>query len=87
MYKLFYEKRVFKDLDKIPNKDLGKIIIVFNRLAENPRPHGSKKLSAKQDLYRVRQGDYRIVYMINDQDKKISIILVRHRKNVYRELP
>jgi mRNA interferase RelE/StbE len=86
MYRLNYEKRVFKDLDRIPNTDVEKIVEVFKELAINPHPAGSKKLSSKEALYRVRQGDYRIIYATNHKDKEISIILVAHRKESYRRL-
>lgn len=84
MYLLIYEKRVLKDLNKIPNIDVERITGVFKELSLNPTPIGCKKLSGKPDLFRVRQGDYRIVYTIDHKEKTIRIILVRHRKEAYR---
>jgi len=86
MYQVLYEKRVLKDLDKIPNQDVERILNVFAVLSSNPYPQGSKKLSGKLNLYRVRQGNYRIVYAVVHKEKEIRIILVRHRKEVYRDL-
>lgn len=86
MYKLSYEKRVFKDLDKIPNLAVERILEVFRELLINPHPVGSKKLSGKEALYRIRQGDYRVVYMVDHKAKEIKIILVAHRKESYRQL-
>jgi len=86
MYRVIYEKRVCKDLDKIPSIDVIKILKVFDELSINPIFPGTKKLTAKSSLYRVRQGDYRIVYTISHRDKEVRIILVRHRKDVYRGL-
>ena len=86
MYRLSYEKRVFKDLDKIPNSNIERIIEVFKELPLNPHPLGSKKLSGKEPLYRIRQGDYRIVYTVDHKDKEIKVILVAHRKESYRHL-
>jgi len=86
MYQVLYEKRVLKDLDKIPNQDAERILNVFEALSSNPYPQGSKKLSGKLNLYRVRQGNYRIVYVVVHKEKEIRIILVRHRKEVYRDL-
>lgn len=86
MYRILYEKRVCKDLDKIPDSDVIKILKVFNDLSVNPIQINTKKLSGKSGLYRIRQGDYRIVYAINHQNREIKIILVRHRKNSYRNL-
>jgi mRNA interferase RelE/StbE len=86
MYKIVYEKRVFKDLDKIPNPDVERILESFQELSLNPHPPGSKKLSGKEVLYRVRQGDYRIVYAVDHREKVVKIILVSHRKEAYRQL-
>ena len=86
MYRIIYEKRICKDLDKISDQDVIKILEVFNELSINPTFPGTKKLSGKSGLYRVRQGDYRIVYTISHGDKEVKIILVRHRKDVYRGL-
>jgi len=86
MYRILYEKRACKDLDKIPDSDVIKILKVFNELSINPIQINTKKLSGKSGLYRIRQGDYRVVYTINYQDREIRIILVRHRKDSYRNL-
>ena len=86
MFRLVYEKRVFKDLDKIPNADVERIVNLFKKLSADPTLPGSKRLSGHAGLYRVRQGDYRIIYSIALKEKWIKIILVRHRKDVYRQL-
>lgn len=86
MYKIVYEKRVFKDLTKVPDADIRKIIEVFKELPFNPIPNGAKKLSGKIGLYRIRRGDYRIIYTIGHSKKEIRIIMVGNRKEVYRTL-
>ena len=86
MRRIVYEKKVCKDLDKIPNSDVIKILKVFSELSSNPIPPGAKKLSGKSGFYRVRQGDYRIIYNIEHDENIIKIILVRHRKSAYRNL-
>lgn len=86
MFHVSYEKRVFKDLDKIPNPDVERINDLFKALAQDPRPMNSEKLSGQPDLYRIRKGDYRIVYAIGFKEKTVKILLVRHRKDVYRRL-
>lgn len=86
MYKIVYEKRVFKDLNKIPNADVKRITDVFKELTSNPLPNGSKKLSSKINLYRIRQGDYRVIYTVEHGIKEIRIIMVGNRKEVYRIL-
>ena len=83
VYEIFFKKSVFKDFKSIPKKDLQRILERIESLAENPRLPGSKKL-AGQERYRLRQGRYRILYSIQDQELTIWIVKVGHRKNVYR---
>jgi len=84
MYSLIFERHVFKDLDKIPVKDLSKIEEAFEYLKRHPRSSVSKKLTGKPNRYRIRKGNYRIVYVIEDKTKTVKIILIRHRRDVYR---
>ena len=72
-----------KDFGRIPNMDLRRIVELIRSLSDNPRPAGVKKLSA-QERYRVRQGDYRVVYSIQDAEHTVWIVKVGHRKDVYR---
>jgi mRNA interferase RelE/StbE len=83
-YDLRFEKRVLKDLDRIPRKDLIRIDKTIHALALQPNPVGSKKLVGEENLYRVRQGDYRIVYAVDHKAGTVSIPGVRHRRDVYR---
>lgn len=82
-YKITIKKSAAKELEDIPQRYLQKVIRRIRSLAKNPRPHGSRKLSG-QEQYRVRQGDYRIVYSIEDQDLLIDIVKIGHRREVYR---
>ena len=82
-YKLFFRRSVRKDFDKIPKRDLIKILQQIEALGENPRPPGAKKLS-KLERYRLRQGTYRIIYSIQDNELTIWIVKVGHRRDVYR---
>ncbi len=83
MYRVVIESRVYKDLDKVPAADLGKIYQSVESLEADPRKLGSKKLKGYPDRYRLRQGQYRIIYSIFDAGKEVRILLVRHRKDVY----
>jgi len=67
----------------MPPKDRGRIIARIQALAEDPRPVGAEKLSG-QERYRVRQGDYRILYEIEDQILRIMVVKIGHRRDVYR---
>jgi len=82
-YKIFFKESVEKDFRSIPKKDLKKILLRIETLAKNPRPPGHEKLSS-QEKYRIRQGTYRIIYSIQDQELLVWIVKVGHRKDVYR---
>lgn len=82
-YSIFFRKSVNSDFKQIPTHDLQRILHRIFELAEDPRPHGSEKLSGLE-WYRVRQGKYRIVYSIQDDALTVWIVKVGHRKDVYR---
>jgi len=82
-YKIFFKSSVEKDLRGIPRADLKKILSKIAKLAHNPRPHGCEKL-AGHDRYRIRQGNYRVVYSIKDDELVVWVFRVAHRKDVYR---
>jgi mRNA interferase RelE/StbE len=74
--------REFRALEKSTQLRLGRRI---DSLAENPRPQGIKKLAGEADLYRLRVGDYRIIYQIRDRSLVVVIVRLGHRSDVYRE--
>ena len=82
-YKIFFKKSVQKDFDAIPKKDLKKILNRIETLTEDPRPPGCEKLTGQQ-RYRLRQGRYRILYSILDDELTIWVVKVGHRKDIYR---
>jgi mRNA interferase RelE/StbE len=82
-YKLFFKKSVQKDFDTIPKKDLRRILNRIEALKTDPRPPGCEKLTG-QERYRLRQGQYRIVYSIQDDELTVWVIKVGHRKHIYR---
>lgn len=82
-YETFFKESVWKDLRKVPKAKLKKILSRIRKLNDNPRPTGCEKLTG-QELYRIRQGKYRIVYSIQDDELTVWVIKVGHRKNVYR---
>lgn len=84
MYKLAFKKSAIKEINSLPKKIIVSVVIVIDNLAENPRPEGCVKLKGKEKLWRVRSGDYRIVYTIEDKIEIEEINRVRHRKDVYR---
>lgn len=86
MYEIVYEKRVFKDLDSIPIDSLDQVCNAIQDLKTNPFPPGHKKLKGHSSLYRIRKGNYRVIYQVVAVAKKIRIIVVGHRKEIYRHL-
>jgi mRNA interferase RelE/StbE len=83
LYKLHFRASALKELEKAPKADQIKILKRINNLALNPRPYGYKKL-VNRDEYRLRQGDYRIIYSIHDSELVVWIIQIDRRDDVYR---
>ncbi len=82
-YSIFFKESVRKDIEAIPRKELQRIMERIGLLAEEPRPVGSEKLSG-QERYRVRQGNYRIIYSIQDLEVTVWVVKIGHRREVYR---
>jgi mRNA interferase RelE/StbE len=83
-YQVIILKRVLKYLESMPKLESARVFQKIEQLATEPRPQGVKKLVGKQvDLYRVRSGDYRIIYTIDDGVKIVEILKVGHRGEVY----
>ena len=82
-YRLIVKQSVSKDLNKIRKQDVKRIIAAIQTLAKDPRPPQSKKLSG-QERYRLRQGNYRILYTIEDDKLIICVVKVSDRRDVYR---
>ena len=72
-----------KELEGVPTKDRQRIVRRIEALAEDPRPAGAEKLSG-DDKYRIRQGDYRILYEIEDARLVVTVVRVGNRREVYR---
>jgi len=83
-YSLFIKPSAAKEIEALPKRDRLRIIQRIHSLAEEPRPPGCEKLSG-EDKYRVRQGLYRILYTITDQDLIVCVVKVGHRREVYRQ--
>ncbi len=82
-YSLFLKESVRKDLESIPKNGLQRIMARIGALADDPRPAGCEMLSG-QEKYRLRQGNYRIIYSIQDAELTIWVVKVGHRREVYR---
>lgn len=84
-FRLGFKASVAKDLRQIPKHDVQSILKRIERLVDDPRPSGSEKLSG-QERYRVRQGTYRIVYEIREQELVVMVVKIGHRRDVYKFL-
>ncbi len=73
-----------KELRHLPRHEISRIHQRIVELAASPRPHGVKKVAGPEDVYRVRQGDYRIVYQVDDAKREVTVLRIRHRKDAYR---
>lgn len=82
-YKIFFHRDFEKEIKKIPKKDVIRILEVIGTLATNPYQMGSRKLSGA-DAYRIRIGAYRVVFRVEDEELKVFVLRVAHRKDVYR---
>ena len=83
VYKIFFKRSVEKDFKSIPKKDLKRILDRIETLAEDPRAPGGEKLTG-QERYRIRQGLYRVVYSIQDNELTVWVVRVGQRKDVCR---
>lgn len=82
-YELRIKREAEKEIRHLPKDDLTRVTQRIQCLTENPRPVGSEKLKGEEG-YRIRQGDYRIVYLIDDVARVVRIMRVGHRRGVYR---
>ena len=82
-YKVTFKKSVLKDLKSVPKPDVINIISKIDSLSEDPRRVGAIKLSGNE-LYRIRQGLYRIVYEIKDRELIVQVIKVGYRSDMYK---
>ena len=84
-YTVRITRRAQKELRKLGHQARERIRPKMLALAENPRPHGVKKLSGEEDLWRIRVGDYRVIYQISDRELVVlARVRVRHRSDAYR---
>lgn len=83
-FRIEWKKSTRKDLRKLPPGAVGSVLDAVEALAQNPFPHGVEKLSGSEHAYRIRLGDYRVVYEVVTEARLVEIQRVRHRKDVYR---
>jgi mRNA interferase RelE/StbE len=82
-YRIAFKRSVIKDLRQIPNQDVQRILKHIDDLADEPRGSGAEKLTG-EEVFRVRQGNYRILYTVEDDVVTVTIVRVGHRRDAYR---
>lgn len=82
-YSLLIKPSAAKELEALSQKDRTRVVGRIRALATEPRPPGCEKLSG-EEKYRVRQGEYRVLYTIDDQAREVVVVKIGHRRDVYR---
>lgn len=83
-YQIEFKPSASKELEKLPRQMVIRVVAAIRELADNPYPSGVKKLSGFDRTFRIRVGDYRVLYDIYENRLVIEIIRIRHRKDIYR---
>ena len=83
-YKIEIKKSAVKEIEQLPKREIQVVLNKIQSLADNPRPHDCQKLST-EEKYRIRCGDYRILYSILDDVLIICVVKVGHRKDIYQK--
>ena len=84
VYSITIARSVQKELESLNHPMVKKIFTKLESLAQHPRPVGSVKLQGHNDLWRIRVGDYRVIYSIDDHRRSVDINRIRHRKDAYK---
>jgi len=83
-YNITFARSARKELERLDSLLVSTIFPRIEKLASNPRPRGVRKLQGEQNLWRIRIGDYRVIYGVDDRTQQVDIIAVRHRNDAYR---
>ena len=82
-YSITFARSARKELESLSNNLIARIFPKIESLADEPRPPGCKKLQGNTNLWRIRIGDYRVVYSIDDVAEVVDIVRIKHRREVY----
>lgn len=83
-YQILIERRALKELAKLPSSMTHRVTAAIDALQAQPRPHHAKKLVGSRNQWRIRVGDYRVLYDINDRAHEVHIYAIGHRREIYR---
>ena len=84
MYEVYLERTAERDLGQLSAEDFHRIITHIKALAENPRPSRCRKITGSKSDWRIRIGDYRVIYEIDKKAMAVRVMRVRHRRETYR---
>lgn len=82
-YSVFILPRAQKEMERLPAHDYAAVRAAILALGQNPRPDGCTKLKGREG-WRIRVGDYRVIYEIDDEETSVTVLVVRHRREAYR---
>ena len=85
-YEVIFARSARKELENLPVATADRALARIEKLADNPRPRGATKLRGRKNLWRIRVGEHRVVYSVDDGAKQIDITHIRHRRDVYRDV-
>ena len=83
-YTVTFKASALKQAEKLPKDLARRVLDAASALASNPRPHGCTKLAGSSGFWRIRVGDYRIVYLIDDANRGVDVRIIANRREVYR---
>ncbi|KPL11054.1 hypothetical protein AMJ85_04740 [candidate division BRC1 bacterium SM23_51] len=83
-YSIVFARSASKELEALGDTTLTRVFDRIERLAIDPRPSGIRKLRGSENLWRLRVGDYRVIYAVDDKNRLVDIIAIRHRRDAYR---
>jgi len=86
MYEVFIERSAERDIKRLQEGILQRIIFTIMGLSNNPRPKGCRKISGSKSDWRIRIGDYRVLYEIDDNNKSVKIMRILHRSSIYKKI-
>jgi len=83
-YEVVFARSARRELEALPERLAGRVLRRIEGLRTTPRPRGCRKLVSSDSLWRLRVGDHRIVYAVDDTEKLVDVIAIRHRRDAYR---
>ena len=83
-YTIVFARSARRELDKLSDSIVDRMLPRIEELSANPRPHGCRKIKGSDNLWRLRVGDYRVIYAVDDRQRLVDIVTVRHRRDAYK---